>query len=714
MKRITFILATILLLCGFNSFARKVEISDARQVGKNFYYERVNLSDNVPYSTLKVTGEYTISKDETPVYYVFNIDNNGFVIVSADNVVTPVIGYGFNSTYSPSVAPCGFEAFMDNIQNEILYWINSGVTADQSTTAAWSHYLVTDADQLNIQRGERDVEPLVNSTWNQDFPFNGMCPEDPNSPPGYGGRVPVGCVSTAMTQLMFYWRFPQTGSGNHCIFPQPSYGAQCANFGATTYDWEGMDNYGKNGGGFKESDPLATLAWHGGISVDMDYGPDGSGAQSYKVPNALKTYFHYSTAVVYAEKADYTTTNWNNMLKTDLDAKIPIYYSGYNTNGGHAWICDGYQGTDFFHFNWGWGGMYNGYFYLNNLNPGGDPPFSSGQAAVFHIQPDASLYPYFCTGEHQILTNDFGSIEDGSGPVADYQSNANCSWLIAPDDSINKITLDFFRFDLGAGDVVTVYDGPTTSSNILGTYTGTTIPADVTSTGPQMLITLTTDGSGQGNGFQADYETILNAFCNTSTTLTEPTGVITDGSGRFDYRNGTICKYYIKPTDAATVTLSFNSFKTEAVNDKVQIYDLGTSTLLETYSGDYTTLPADVTATSGQMLVIFSSNNTLRGEGFEADYTITVATPEIEGMSKIRVFPNPASGLLNISFNVKETQNVTMDLISLRGTTVYSESLSNVTGQVDKKLDVSNFAKGVYLLRISGNKGILNTKVVVE
>ena len=83
------------------------------------------------------------------------------------------------------------------------------------------------------------------------------------------------------------------------------------------------------------------------------------------------------------------------------------------------------------------------------------------------------MYPYFCTGEHQVLANDFGSIEDGSGPVANYQANATCSWLIAPDDSINKITLDFIRFDLGAGDVVTVYDGPTTSSTILGTYTGT-------------------------------------------------------------------------------------------------------------------------------------------------------------------------------------------------------------------------------------------------
>ena len=228
-----------------------------------------------------------------------------------------------------------------------------------------------------------------------------------------------------------------------------------------------------------------------------------------------------------------------------------------------------------------------------------------------------------------------------------------------------------------------------------------------------MLVTLTTDGSGEANGFQADYETLLKAFCNTSTTLTDPTGEISDGSGRFEYRNGTICKYYIKPTDAATVTLSFDSFNTEEVNDKVQIYDLGTSTLLETYSGDYTTPPADVTATSGQMLVIFSSNNTVRGEGFNANYTITVATPEIEGMGKIKVFPNPASGLLNISFNVSETQNVSGSDLP-EGCNRLQRIAQQRFGQVDKKIDVSNFAQGVYLLRISGNKGILNTKVVVE
>ena len=143
MKKFTFILATILLLCNFNSFARKVEIKDARQVGKNFYYERINITDNVPYSSLNITGEYTISKDETPVYYVFNIDDNGFVIVSADNVVVPVLGYGFNSTYSPTVIPCNFSAFMENCENEILYWINAGITAGSGNNCgleSFSHH----------------------------------------------------------------------------------------------------------------------------------------------------------------------------------------------------------------------------------------------------------------------------------------------------------------------------------------------------------------------------------------------------------------------------------------------------------------------------------------------------------------------------------------------------------------------------------------------
>ncbi|HTX87774.1 MAG TPA: C10 family peptidase [Bacteroidales bacterium] len=708
MKKIILLLVLFLGGISFSALAKIVEIRDAKLAGKNFYYEQINRQNSVPYSSLAIVEEFVVSSANVPDYYVFNFRDKGFIIVSAEDAAHPVLGYSFDNSYSPDNLPENFIGWMDHYKQEIDYIRSNNLPSSPENQGEWAHLLTANSNDLSPMRGTTDVAPLLTCDFDQTFPYNELCPADPASPGGYEGHVPVGCVATAMAQIMYYWRYPHQGSGYHCISPTPpEYGPQCADFANTIYDWDGINDQPG-----KECLPVATVSYQAGVAVDMDYSPEGSGANMQKVPNALMTYFRYASGVSFNIKDNYSSSTWSGMLRTDLDAGQPLEYSGYPVTGaGHAWVCDGYQGTDYFHFNFGWSGSANGYYYLDNINPSGYD-FSNDQVAILHIKPDPANYPTYCSGQTNESTYDFGSFEDGSGPIQDYQNNSNCSWLIAPDDSVHTVTLSFSRFNTDAADVVTVYDGDNTSAPVLGTFSGSGTPSAVTSTGAKMLVTFTSNGSTTAPGFLANYSTNLYNFCMASSTLTDPTGDLSDGSGRLMYRNGSSCRWYIKPTNAATVTLNFNSFDTEQDNDKVNVMDLGSGTQLGLFSGN--SIPPSVTANSGMMLVIWSSNKSIRGNGWDASYTITVGTDDQKSFNDLTVYPNPVNDLLTIRFTMADLQNVKIEMLSLNGGTLYQEQVSNVKGNFEKSLDLSSWTKGIYLLRLTSDKGIVTRKIVVE
>jgi hypothetical protein len=714
MKRNLILFIALLIGISFSALAKKVEISDARLIAKNTYYQQVNRHDAIPYQSIAITGEFVEKYNNHDVYYVFNInDTKGFVIISADDICYPVIGFSFESSYSPSDQSEGFVYWMNERKKEIAYNIENNIQADDNTTAMWQRLLTTDANQLrNTDKSIMDVAPLVTSNWDQGFPYNDMVPVDTISCGSFNGHVTTGCIATAMAQIMYYWRWPNTGVGSHCD-SYYNYGSLCADFSSTTYDWNGMTNQPS-----KECDPVSLLMYHAGISVNMHYNADGqcsSGAYTQDVATALRNNFRYSSTTTYVKKSNYSTSSWNDLLQGDLDAGKIIQYAGSGSGGGHSWVCDGYEATDYYHFNWGWSGSDNGYYYLTNLDPGGEN-FNNGQEAVVHITPDPAQYPLFCNGTSNLTTYNFGSIEDGSGPIADYQNNANCSWLIAPDDSISSVRLNFSKFNTDAADILTVYDGPTTASPVLGTFSGSTLPTQtVTSTGPKMLVTFISNSSTTAPGFLLTYDAIPVTFCNSQTTLTDVTGSFSDNSGRFQYRNGTTCRWTIHPATATSITLTFNNFNTEPNNDVVQVFNAMTSTKVAEFSGDHTATPLNpVTVNSGKAMVIWSSNNTIRGAGWDASYSITVGTNDQKAFEDLSVFPNPTDGMLNIKFTMNEIQSVRIEILSLKGETIYSQNLGNFKGTFDKQVDLSSLAKGIYILRLISDHGTTNEKIVLK
>lgn len=698
----------IFFFAAFTSFADKVEQVQAQKVAKNYFFQRANQFEGpVAYHDIVIHETLTYSRNGEPVYYVFNLKNGGFVIVSAEDALDPVLGYSYDGYFKKDLDAENVKGLMDGYADHVEYLRANSIQASPEIAKAWSTYSV-DNPAFEYKKGAKDIDELLPCLWNQDFPYNIMCPEDPAGP---GGHVYVGCVATAMAQIMYYWRYPIQGSGSKTYYAYP-YGPQTVDFGQTTYDWNGMINSADN----KPNMPIAEIGYHCAVSVSMQFGADGSGAYSSDVPYAASNYFNYSNSIQYLQRAGINITTWEGYLTSQLDNLWPVYYSGRDAGGGHAFVCDGYEddGSDLlFHFNFGWSGSYNGWYLCTDA--GG---FSIQQGMVRNFIPDMSNYPYYCSGNPEMLDAPFGSLEDGSGPADEYESNTDCSWLISPqtaEDSIKDITLTFHRFETDGSDMVKVYDGGTTSAPMIGEYSGNTLPDVITASGNELLITFQSDGSSNADGWFATYSTTSPTWCSGLTTLTEPEGDVEDGSGTFNYKNGTTCMWLLEPAWANTVTIEFSEFDTEEDVDILKIYDASNNELLAEYSGYYPNGPDPVTSPSGALFMTFSSNSFNTGPGwvgyYQADNVGVEDTREFEGL---QVYPNPTSDQLNIYYEIEGSQATAVKISSITGETIYEQSDEQVSGKYFNTIDLENVKPGIYFLTIKNDHGTVNKKIVVK
>jgi len=701
MKKTTFL--TTLIVIGLIStlWAKEVDFLTAEKVASKYFYEvNANSADNNIDVTIKES--FSILQEGEIVYYAFNFNGKGFVIVSADDARNPIIGYSKTNSYTNVNQSENYKSYMSGFANEILFLRENDAKPTAEIAARWNH--LTESISKSVKQRSVIVDALCPAEWNQDNPYNYYCPIDEDGP---GDRVYAGCVATAISMIMYYWRWPFDGEGSSSYYAS-GYGTLSADYENADYDPHGMINKPSH----TLCDPLSMLMYHCGVSVEMGYSPDGSGASSQDIPQAIKTHFKYGITASYKQKASYTHANWINLLKTQLDDKYVIYYRGTEPpSGGHAFVCDGYDEDDYFHYNFGWGGSSNGFYDLSDV--GG---YYQGQAAITGIKPDESLgYPYYCYG-NKTFNYLQGTIGDGSGPIEDYNENANATWLIAPEDenAVDAIEILFHRFDLAAGDYLRVYDGETTSAELLGEFTGNNIPEAVTSSGDKVLVQFTSDGAGCANGFVLEWEASTPDFCTGLTTYTEDEGTFTDGSGEYKYANGTTCMYQIMPDWATGITLTFEDFDTDPL-DKVRIYD--GSTLLDEISGTYSTsnLPGPYTSTEGSFLLQFNANNYVNAQGFTVHYVAdNVGVEDIPRISDVKVTPNPANNLMTISFKSNKAQNINIALFSSTGQLILKENHTDISGNYDNTIDVSNFAKGVYFLRVESGNTVRNQKVIIK
>lgn len=381
MKRL--LLTTFVFLFSLGRLsAGPVDVKTAQSIGEKFV--RANMETLRNFQTSKHIGTWTDEKG-TASLYIFNIDDKGFYIVSADDRAKPILAFSDEGALDFNNIPSNMAYYLDRYTTAISFVVENNLEADAEVAEEWN--LVKSRGIVTEKTLGRSVEPLINLLWNQDSPYNMYCPAAPGGP---GGRAYVGCAADAMAMVMKFWNYPDAGVGEHSYIP-PGFPQQSVTFGEA-YDWDNMPIQLYNSSSQTQKHAVAILMYHCGVSIDMGYGADGSGAFSSDVPEAMYSHFKYTDKMKLEYRDSFTKKEWEDMLIANFDQGFPAFYAGHSVaSGGHAFVCDGYTDNRYFHFNWGWTGSGNGNFAIDALNPsvwGQSMQFNDGQNAIFDMIPD--------------------------------------------------------------------------------------------------------------------------------------------------------------------------------------------------------------------------------------------------------------------------------------------------------------------------------------
>ena len=359
MKKLSLFAALLLGIASLQ--AAPVSREEARSLGQKFVQTRFELSRQS--SDLNLV--YAM-----PSFYVFNVGENGFVILSSDDSYRPIIGYSDEGIFNPDDMAPALQRYLTKIDESRRN--RTSVSATPAVTADWN--ALRSRGCLVSRHGGREDEYIVETKWNQNYPYNAMCPADASGP---GGHAYAGCVATAASQLMRYWNFPEQGRGQKC-YNHETYGQQCANFGTTTYDWANMPTSISANSPQAQIDAIATLHYHVGVALEMGYGPSGSGAVTSRLTELMPQYFFYTSDMKMVAREDYSHEDFMAYIIASIDMRWPMVQRG----GGHAYVLDGYNDNDMVHYNWGWSGSSDGWFDVD------DHGYTDGESIVYYYVPE--------------------------------------------------------------------------------------------------------------------------------------------------------------------------------------------------------------------------------------------------------------------------------------------------------------------------------------
>jgi len=411
----------LLLLCGLSLMAAPVKQNEATLVASNFWSA---------VSSQSVESMRLVPETGFAQFYVFDVNQgSGFVIVSADDVAYPILGYSTNSPAGDLGPETRF--WLGQYEAEIAALVEGTVEVEPALKSyVRDQWLLLRMGTWQPPKNATTVSQMLTTQWNQSPYYNALCPSG----------CPVGCTATATAQIMKYWNHPVVGNGSHSYYSN-NYGMLSADFDSTTYDWDNMPNRISGYSTNAQIMAVATLSYHVGVAVEMDYSPSGSGASvlgyGASSQTALVEYFNYENTLTGIYKSNYNDLSWVSALTDELDEGRPILYAGYDSEAGHAFVFDGYNGSSQFHVNWGWGGSYDGYFSMGALNPGGggvgtntSNTFNYYNQALIGIQPKPRLAatPSSLTFDVNGGTTSF-EVRSDFGVTANWNATTDASWI---------------------------------------------------------------------------------------------------------------------------------------------------------------------------------------------------------------------------------------------------------------------------------------------
>ncbi len=377
---------SILLLAAQPAFGRSLSPEEALNRALN-QSRRVAPRAKINRSNVVAEPSLTVGNE----LYVFNRADEGFLIVSADEVAAPILGFSDSGSLDPA-----------NLPPSLRYWLEE-CSAQISQASAAGVEVYSQAREADFE----PIAPLMSTLWDQTKPYNNDCPT-------YNGfRCPTGCVATAMAQVMKYHQWPAQVAADANISYTWRTGKQTlsADFSNYEFDWANMLDSYKGSYTDEQAEAVAKLMQACGYSVEMNYNTNASAAVYTLVGRGLSEYFKYDKGLHNEPRELYSDDEWNQLIYDNLHDCGPIVYWG----GVHCFVCDGYQGNGYFHFNWGWSGDGDGWFLLNALNPstvgtgGSAAGYNDAQGALLGIKPATSdnterQLTFYTTGLTEVST----------------------------------------------------------------------------------------------------------------------------------------------------------------------------------------------------------------------------------------------------------------------------------------------------------------------
>lgn len=436
MKKLSVVLLAVLV--SMATMAAPVDAQRARQVAltaaKLYSWElsqqnKARMNPNAECLLKDVTAEVGISHIYVFNYAIADGNREGFVVVSGDDAAAPVLAFSDEGALEMNPA---VRFHLEQYSHQIASAQEAGTCASKVLQHKWEQLASGKAINEAVQRFEAkgdlyndNINRLLGGmVWGQSDPYNRRCP---------GGSV-TGCVATAFGMIMNYWDYPVHGFGQHsyngadnpAAYGNWQWGEQSADFEHTYYDWKHMDNYAVINSSDSVVNAISTLLYHLGVSLDMNYGLDGSGCWSLPEYATYDTSLHLSATVgadtriprhfgykfSYAGMRDsvHSDSLWLQMLYNSLADSMPIYYAGWakddsddghSGTSGHGYILDGYFSdaidSNLFHINWGWNGSANGFFKLDAMRPN-NSDFTQWHGAIIGLEPDTSYHGYDPSG----------------------------------------------------------------------------------------------------------------------------------------------------------------------------------------------------------------------------------------------------------------------------------------------------------------------------
>ena len=806
----TFLLALLCCLFSLGFAGNIVTVNDARTASVNFI--------KAVYPDMDVTASDFVLKhtelDENgdAVYYQFAIREQGFILISANDAVDPVLAYSVTNTFDKNAPIYAVSAYREEI-------ISAKTAVNPKALKAWNRLLsIQPTREVIGQYISEEVKPFVTSLWNQGEYFNYLCPAQENASQhqqniNCDNHVPAGCVATAMAQIMYYYRHPEYGVGGVGYHPiHYTYDSENNPVDTFTYPWQVQSFNTLHDYDVMPSNvnyytgEVAELMWHNGMSVLMDYGPTGSGAQSADALTALKDNWKYNRTAQFYSRNDYSNLKWADTLTKELRELRPIYYSAANDDGGHAFVLDGFQilndinstphygdtianisyidttytyeydidtiahiveidtfveedlseiydttfsytydttatytfehhdtiyyythtdslttytydtvfNNTMLHINWGWGGVDNGYFRLTGSGHMGT--YVQGEAAMIGVYP-ANQAPKATTGSKRVAASR-GSISDGAGNI-NYEPNTDRTWtIVAP--NATRYNIKFLRLATESNNDAIIFYKNGDMSNEFRRISGNTLPSAFNIDADSITVRFLTDGNDvTDKGFVFDFTASVSApHCSEEYVSLTGSGTISDkGNSSVDpdsqYQPDGVCKWEI--TGSRTTYFSYPKIDL-GLGDYVDIYEYRGIQRYELLKriDIYNWPDDDVFAVySNRIRIHFVTDNYDEKTGFELTYQIITDINE-NNITDLSIFPNPASSTMNVMLTTEEAGQLTFRVSDMAGRTISTESVESLGGEMMHTLNVSNMAKGLYLLSIEGNHGKSVHKFIVE